>query len=122
MLLPFRRHRQLGLTIVKLMFPVDVVDILICISESVLQHSSDTCIAPVGQLWATCTGLGLVVHGRDSDLNCSKNVPSSLVLVNSIQLQPCQGFSLACALLGSLRFVGNIESHRSAPYVSRNSE
>ena len=68
------------------------VDILICIGESVLQHSFDTRIAPAGQLWATCTGLGWVVHGRDSDPNCSENVPSPLVPVNSVQpvRQPCQ--------------------------------
>ena len=62
------------------------VDILICIGESVLQHSYNTRIAPVGQLWATLTGLGWVVHGRDSGMNSHSNVPSSLTHVNTVQL------------------------------------
>ena len=61
------------------------VDILICIGESQLQHTYDTRIAAVGQLWASNTGLGWVVHGRDSAMTCS-NVPSSDVRVNAVQV------------------------------------
>ena len=42
------------------------VDLLICIGESPLQHTFDARTAAVAQLWASCTGLGWVVHGRDS--------------------------------------------------------
>ena len=52
------------------------VDLLICIGESELQHTYDTRIAAVG-LWASCTGLGWVVHGRDSEL-LHQGVPSSV--------------------------------------------
>ena len=42
------------------------VDLIICVGESRLQHDYDTRVAAVGQLWASCSGLGWVVHGRDS--------------------------------------------------------
>lgn len=64
------------------------VDILICIGESHLHHAYDTRTAAGGQLWATCTGLGWVVHGRDE----GKNYPSpqdSSVRVNAVQVAPC---------------------------------
>ena len=47
--------------------PRKKVDILICIGESQLQHTYDTRTAAAGQLWASCSGLGWVVHGRDSN-------------------------------------------------------
>ena len=61
------------------------VDILICIGESLIQHSYDTRIAADGQLWATNTGLGWVVHGRDSRQN-GLNVPSTNVQVNAVHV------------------------------------
>ena len=61
------------------------VDVLICIGESQLQHTFDTRIATAGQLWATCTGLGWVLHGRDSGMNCHDNL-SSAVRVNAVQV------------------------------------
>ena len=68
------------------------VDILICIGESRLQHTYDTRIAEGGQLWASCTGLGWVVHGRDSGINC-RNVPSRTVQVNAAHIA-----SVECAV------------------------
>ena len=42
------------------------VDLLICVGESAIHHPYDTRTADSAQLWATMTGLGWVVHGRDS--------------------------------------------------------
>ena len=75
------------------------VDILICIGESVLQHTYDTRVARDGQLWATCTGLGWVVHGRDYGMNSQNMVhgssfgesthetPSPKVQVNAVRAE-----------------------------------
>ena len=46
--------------------PRKEVDILICIGESEMQHAYATRTSTGSQLWATCSGLGWVVHGRDS--------------------------------------------------------
>ena len=61
------------------------VDILICIGESHLQHTYDTRVAAVSSLWASCTGLGWVVHGRDAGTS-NQVVPSSRVPVNTAQI------------------------------------
>ena len=68
------------------------VDLLICIGESALQHTYDTRTAALGQLWASCTGLGWVVHGRDSAM-VVQGTPSS-VMVNAVQAGSCSGKEL----------------------------
>ena len=42
------------------------VDLLICVGESALHRPYEIRTADSAQLWATKTGLGWVVHGRDS--------------------------------------------------------
>ena len=62
-----------------------MVDVLICIGESHLQHSFETRMAAAGQLWASCTGLGWVVHGRDSNQKKNQTTANSTVQVNAVQ-------------------------------------
>ena len=60
------------------------VDVLICIGESHLQHTFESRTAATSQLWASCTGLGWVLHGRDS-IRKDRLAPSS-ALVNAVQV------------------------------------
>ena len=103
------------------------VDILVCIGESHLQHTFDIRTAAAGQLWASCTGLGWVVHGRDSATNCRNGHPSS-VQINTVQVThmdderpPPQGES---EILEKVRHVYAIEysepQHSKQTLMSRN--
>ena len=65
------------------------VDLLICVGESALHHPYETRTAGSAQLWATKTGLGWVVHGRDSGIPAAPT--SSSVQVNHFQARSCEG-------------------------------
>ena len=69
--------------------PRKKVDILICIGESRIQHTHATRTADAGQLWASCTGLGWVVHGRDSAVTDQPDP------VSPLQLNACQAKHMA---------------------------
>ena len=69
--------------------PRKEVDLLICIGESELQHAYATRTASYGQLWATCTGLGWVLHGRDSKAQTPRG--GAAVQVNMVHVAHSDG-------------------------------
>ena len=59
------------------------VDLIICVGESRLHHVYESRVAASEQLWASCTGLGWVIHGRDSRSTVERE---DTVHVNAVQV------------------------------------